>query len=400
MANPLISNHHGKKGKYTQAFLEQNGPGDARPAALDILKDNDRIGTMKEKVFLLTGSSGGVGIETGRALAATGGKVYLGVRDLEKGKQALKEILEPGRVELLELDIGSMESVRTAAKTFLSKSTQLNVLVNNAGIMACPEVKTADGFESQLAINYLGHFLLYKLLEQTLLSSSTPGFQSRVVNVSSAGHHMSSVVLDNINLDGEYEAWKAYGNAKTACIWMTNEIERRYGSRGLHGLALMPGGIATGLQRHVDPETLKQWGSSEPAKKYGKNPAQGAATTITAAFGKEWEGKGGVYLEDCQEAGPIPEGGTLAVGVAPHAFDPEGEKKLWALSLKMLNLSEKLSAKVGYGGCALGLLATLEKSGLVGAWTKQLKWGSVSERDIDFRDCDIIRGVRYDQGRH
>lgn len=266
--------------------------------------------------------------------------MYLGVRDLEKGKQALGEILEPGRVELLELDIGSMESVRTAAKTFLSKSTQLNVLVNNAGIMACPQAKTADGFESQLAINYLGHFLLYKLLEQTLLSSSTPEFHSRVVNVSSAGHHMSSVVLSNINLDGEYEAWKAYGNAKTACIWMTNEIERRWGSRGLHGFSLMPGGIATSLQRHVDPEMLKQWGSSEPSRKYGKSPAQGAATTMTAALGKEWEGKGGVYLEDCQEAGPIPEGGTLAVGVAPYAFDPEGEKNLWALSLQLLNLSE------------------------------------------------------------
>lgn len=292
------------------------------------------------QVFLLTGSSGGVGIETGRALAATGGKVYLGVRDLEKGEQALKDILEPGRVELLELDVGSMESVRTAAKNFLSKSTKLNVLVNNAGIMACPEARTEDGFESQLAINYLGHFLLYKLLEQTLLSSSTPEFQSRVVNVSSAGHHMGSVALDNINLDGEYEAWKAYGNAKTACIWMTNEIERRYGPRGLHGLSLMPGGIATGLQRYVDPETLKQWGSSEPSQRYGKSPAQGAATTMTAALGKEWEGKGGVYLEDCQEAGPIPEGGTLAVGVAPHAFNPEGEKRLWALSLKMLSLSE------------------------------------------------------------
>lgn len=266
--------------------------------------------------------------------------MYLGVRNLEKGKQALRELLEPGRVELLELDMGSLGSVRTAAETFLSKSAQLNVLINNAGIMACPEAKTADGFESQLAINYLGHFLLYQLLEQTLLSSSTPEFQSRVVNVSSAGHHMSSVVLDNINLDGEYEAWKAYGNAKTACIWMTNEIERRYGSRGLHGLALMPGGIDTGLQRHVDPEMLKQWASSELSKKYGKSPAQGAATTMTAAFGKEWEGKGAVYLEDCQEAGPIPEGGILAVGVAPHAFDSEGEKKLWALSLKMLNLPE------------------------------------------------------------
>jgi NAD(P)-dependent dehydrogenase (short-subunit alcohol dehydrogenase family) len=243
-------------------------------------------------------------------------------------------------VELLELDAGSMESVRNAAKTFLSKEKQLNVLINNAGIMACPEAKTADGFESQLAINYLGHFLLYKLLEETLLSSSTPDFHSRVVNVSSAGHHTSSVVLDNINLDGEYEPWKGYGNAKTATIWMANEIERRYGSKGLHGFSLMPGGIASDLQRHVDPETLKQWGSSEPAQKYMMSPAQGAATTITAAFGKEWEGKGGVYLEDCQKAGPIPEGGTLAVGVAPHAFNPEGEKQLWDLTIKMLNLSE------------------------------------------------------------
>ena len=292
------------------------------------------------QVFLLTGSSGGIGIETARALSATGGKVYLGVRDLKKGKEALKDILEPDRVELLELDVGSMESVRKAAKTFISKSNRLNVLINNAGIMACPEAKTADGFESQLAINYLGHFLLFKLLEETLLASSTPDFHSRVVNVSSAGHHMSTVILNNINLDGEYEAWKSYGNAKTACIWMTNEIERQCGAKGLHGLSLMPGGIATDLQRHVDPETLKQWSSSEPAQKYGKSPAQGAATTMTAAFGKEWEGNGGVYLEDCQEAGPIPEGGTLAVGVAPHAFDPEGEKKLWALTLEMLNLSE------------------------------------------------------------
>jgi NAD(P)-dependent dehydrogenase (short-subunit alcohol dehydrogenase family) len=260
---------------------------------------------------------------------------------LEKGKQVLQDILEPGRVELVELDTGSMESVRNAVKVFLSKSTQLNVLVNNAAVMACPEAKTADGFESQFAVNYLGHFLLFKLLEETLLSSSTPEFQSRVINVSTAGHHMSSVVLDNINLEGEYDAWKAYGSSKTACIWMANEIERRYGARGLHGLSLMPGGVlGTGLQRHVDPELVKQWNSSESSLKFSKSPAQGAATTMTAAFGKEWEGKGGVYLEDCQEAGPMPEGGTMAVGVSPWAFDPEGEKRLWTLSLKMLSLSE------------------------------------------------------------
>ena len=182
--------------------------------------------------------------------------MFLGVRSPKKAEAAFKDFLEPGRVEMLELDVGSFASVRAAAKTFLSKSSTLNVLVNNAGIMACPESKTEDGFESQLQINYLGHFLLYQLLEDTLLKSSTSDFNSRVVNVSSAGHQPSTVVLNNINLEGEYEPWKAYGNAKTACIWMTNEIDRRYGSKGLHGLSLMPGGIMSDLQSQDSRERL------------------------------------------------------------------------------------------------------------------------------------------------
>lgn len=287
---------------------------------------------------MITGCSGGLGTETARAIASTGARCFLGTRDLKKGEEACKDILESGRVELIQIDVGSLESVRTAAKTFLKKSSTLNVLINNAAIMACPEAKTADGFESQLGINYLGHFLLYKLLEPTMLKSSTPTFHSRVVNVASSGHHASGIHFDNFNLEGEYEPWTAYGQSKTAMIYMTNEIERRYGSEGLHGLSLMPGGIATELQRYVPDDIKAAWSTGEEVKKYWKSTAQGAATTMVAAVGKEWEGKGGVYLEDCQEAIPTPPGGEGPIGFAAHAFDMEKESKLWNAAIKLLKL--------------------------------------------------------------
>lgn len=271
-------------------------------------------------------------------MAATGAHCFLGTRDLKKGEVVLKDILEPGRVELIQIDVGSLDSVREAAKTFLSKSSTLNVLINNAAIMACPEAKSVDGFESQLAVNYLGHFLLFKLLEPTLLKSSTPDFNSRVVNVGSAGHHASGIHFDNINLEGEYEPWTSYGQSKTATIYMTSEIERKYGKQGLHGLSLMPGGIATELQRYVPDDLKKAWSTGEAVQKFWKSTAQGAATTMVAAIGKEWEGKGGVYLEDCQEAIPTPPGGFGSVGVAAHAFDPEKETKLWDVATKMVGL--------------------------------------------------------------
>lgn len=271
-------------------------------------------------------------------MAATGARCFLGTRDLKKGEVALKDVLEPGRVELIQIDVGSLESVRAAAKTFLAKSSTLNVLINNAAIMACPEAKSVDGFESQLAINFLGHFLLYKLLEPTLLESSTPTFNSRVVNVASSGHQASGIHFDNINFEGEYDPWVAYGQSKTAMIYMANEIERKFGNQGLHGLSLMPGGIATELQRYVPDDLKKAWSSGEAVQNFWKSLAQGAATTMVAAIGKEWEGKGGVYLEDCQRAIPTPPGGEGTIGVAAHAFNPEGETKLWNVATKMVGL--------------------------------------------------------------
>lgn len=328
-------------GKYSEAHKAENlgGPGDARPTALQIIKDEGLENKMTDKVFIVTGASAGIGVETGRAFAATGGKVFLTVRDMNKGEEACKSFLEPGRVELLEMDNNSLDSVRSAAKTFLSKSNKLNVLVNNAGIMACPESKTADGFESQFGVCHLAHFLFFNLLKDTMLASSTPEFNSRVVNVSSSGHARGEVQFDNYEFQkGNYSPWAGYGQAKTANIYMANEIENRYGSKGLHGLSLMPGGIWTGLQKHVPAEMMEQWKSVPQTQLYIKSTEQGAATSVLAAVGKEYEGKGRLYLNDCETA---EEGMKGSNGYAPYAFDREKEARLWNDSLKMVGLTEE-----------------------------------------------------------
>lgn len=243
--------------RYQEAHTNTNGPGDARPTAHQIIKDEGLEGKLSEKVVLITGCSSGLGIETARAMSATGAKVYCCVRNTTKGEKALEGILEPGRVELLTLDLNVLDSVRACAKDFLSKSKQLNLLINNAGIMATPTLeKTADGFEGQFGTNHLAHFLLFQLLKPTLLASATPEFVSRVVALSSMGHRSAGVQFDNYTFEkGDYSAWKAYGQSKTANIYMANEIDRRYGSKGLHALSLHPGGIMTGLQVHMSKET-------------------------------------------------------------------------------------------------------------------------------------------------
>ncbi|MCJ1407361.1 peroxiredoxin 1 [Ptychographa xylographoides] len=327
-------------GKYAEAHKSDNlkGHGDARPSALQIIKDEGLEGKMTDKVFIVTGASAGIGIETGRALAATGGKVFLTVRDLKKGEAACKSFLEPGRVELLHMDNNSLDSVRTAAKTFLSKSDKLNVLVNNAGIMAAPFSKTADGFESQFGTNHLAHFLFFCLLKDTMIASSTPEFQSRVVNVSSSGHMAGEVQFDNYGFEsGNYSPWGGYGQSKTANIYMASEIETRYGSKGLHGLSLHPGGIWTGLQKFVPEETMKQWKARPNVDNILKSPEQGAATSVLAAVGKWFEGKGRLYLEDCDISQPTTNGDG---GYVPHAFDKQKESQLWRDSLKMVGLPE------------------------------------------------------------
>jgi NAD(P)-dependent dehydrogenase (short-subunit alcohol dehydrogenase family) len=331
--------------RYAEAHLNLAGPGDARPTALQIIKDEAAEGKLAGKVVVITGTSSGLGVETARALSLTGAKLLLTARDLNKAKTALDGILEPGRVDLVEMDNSSLSSVRDAAKAILQKSNgQVNILINNAGIMALPKLEyTKDGFEKQFGVNHLSHFLLFELMKPALLASASPELSSRVVNLSSSAHHVASInESGNYNFEKtEYNEWVSYGQSKTANIYMTNEIERRYGSRGLHATSVHPGGIATGLMQHMDPAMLEAMQKNESLLKTMKSPEQGAATTVWAAIGQEWEKKGGEYLSDC---GKTTRGNDkheiTGAGFAGHAYDPDKEARLWKDSLKMVGLTD------------------------------------------------------------
>ncbi|PVI02581.1 WW domain-containing oxidoreductase [Periconia macrospinosa] len=326
------------------------GPGDARPTALQIIRDENLVGKLNDKVFLVTGVSSGIGIETLRALYVTGAHVYGTVRNAEKGQKVVDEITakEPqgGKITLIQMELDSLEAIKEGAKSFLQKSGgKLNVLINNAGIMAVPFSKTKDGFESQLGTNHIGHFLLFQLLKKALLSSATPDFPSRVVSVSSTGHRFGPVRFHDLNFDkGDYNDWSSYGQSKTANIWFANYIERHYGSRHLHATSLHPGAIPfTNLGNHVDQEQFKSYDTPE-YRAYMKNAEQGAATQVYAAVSEEWKDKGGKYLSNCavQEAY-----GTTGVhpshddGFEKWAYDVEGEEKLWEESLKIVGLPQE-----------------------------------------------------------
>ncbi|KAK7424414.1 hypothetical protein QQX98_000379 [Neonectria punicea] len=313
-------------------YLEQhktlNGPGDARPTAVQIIEDQGLVGKWTGRVVLITGCSpGGIGPEAARAFHVAGADVSITVRDA-------------GKVEVIQMDLASLESVRAGAKEFLSKSKRLHVLLNNAGIMACPKDKTKDGFELQFGTCHLGHFLLFQLLKPTLLASSIPGFNSRVISVASAAHREGQINFDDLNWeDTEYNAWSAYGQAKLANIHFANELDRRYGSSGLHAWSLHPGGIFTPLQKYIP--NSEEIMATPAVQRMLKNPQQGSDTSVWAAVAKELEGKGGRYLEDVSESEPV-SGETYVggPGYAPQAYDPPTEKALWTASLKMLSLED------------------------------------------------------------
>ena len=332
--------------KYSAAHKKPQGPGDARPTALQIVEDEGLVNKLGDKVFVVTGTSSGIGIDTAVALAATGATVYCTARNVAKAEAALgpHRAGVSGKLEVVELDNGSLASVREGAAEILRRSGgQVNVLVCNAGIMRVPTVeRTTDGFESQFGTNHVAHFLLFMLLKDALLRSSTPAFNSRVVALSSSGHREGPARVADGDYDfskGDYSPTLGYGQSKTANIWMANHIDRLYGSQGLHATSVMPGGIATGLQVHIQDqmEALKDM---PEILSMMKSCPQGAATSVWAAVAKEWEGKGGKYLENVDVA-PLKTEKTFfesTVGYLPHAYDEESEKKLWADSLKMVGL--------------------------------------------------------------
>ncbi|KAJ2982107.1 hypothetical protein NUW58_g6514 [Xylaria curta] len=327
------------------SFKNLNGPGDSRPTATQIIEDQGLVDKWAGKVVLITGCSpGGLGPETAKAIHLTGADVYITSRDIAKGKQVADEVLaddKPGKVEVIQMDLGSFASVRAAAAEFLRKSdNKLNILINNAGIMACPEGKTEDGIELQFGTNHLGHFLLFNLLKDALLASATPSFNSRVLSVASGAHRRGKINFDDLNFDHtEYTPLGAYDQSKLANVLFANELDRRYGPQNLRALSLHPGGILTPLARYLPSlDNVK----GDP-KLYNtlKSPAQGAATTVWGAVAKELEGKGGIYLDEVAEAWLAPPDALYYHGgYAPQAFDPPTEKKLWDISLKLVGLSE------------------------------------------------------------
>lgn len=284
------------------------------------------------KRALITGASSGLGVETSRALASAGASVVMVARNKEKLDVAVATVLktEPqAQIDTLIMDLADLDFVRNAAADALQRFPRIDLLINNAGVMACPLARTAQGFEMQFGTNHLGHFLFTCLLAPSLVA----GAPSRVVNLSSAGHRLACVNFDDPNYQGrEYNKWQAYGESKTANVLFSVGLEERLGPQGVHALAVHPGVIMTELSRHLQPEDYETLMASRPNDEpmVYKSTEQGSATSIRAATAPELEGRGGLYLENCQIAKPAEPGGEG--GVESYALDTASAQRLWQLS--------------------------------------------------------------------
>ena len=291
---------------------------------------------LEGRTAIVTGASGGLGKETARALAAHGCAVTIAARSDEKANAAADEIraahpdaiIDVGHVELAE-----PESVDAFAKQWLADHGPLQLLILNAGIMACPLERTRQGWELQFATNHLGHFLLTARLLPALRAAGS----SRVVVLSSGGHAISPVVFDDLHFERrDYDPWASYGQAKSANVLFATELDRRFRSEGIAGFAVHPGMIHTDLGRSLTRELIEQImvradESGEPRK----SVEQGAATSVWAATAPELADEPGTYLADCSVPGPAEEGRR---GYAAHAVDPDAALRLWALSEELLGV--------------------------------------------------------------
>lgn len=301
------------------------GTFDSDSTADDVLDDLH----LTDVNVVVTGTSAGLGVETARALAARGANVVGIVRDVGKARRNLDAVGATG-VHLYQADLASLESIRGFADLFLADGhDHIDVLVANAGIMACPPGTTVDGFELQFGTNHLGHFLLVNRLLPLLLT----GAPARVVMLSSAGHRYSDVSLDDPAFERTpYDAWVAYGRAKTANVLFAVELDRRLRERGLRATAVHPGGILTELGRHLTDETLGALIATSGDRKIEfKSVPQGAATSVWSGFVASADEVGGRYCEDCAVA-PVIDDPNVSPGVMRYALDPDTAAALWTRS--------------------------------------------------------------------
>ncbi|GHA61435.1 oxidoreductase [Streptomyces tauricus] len=305
---------------------------DRHSTADDVLAGIDLTG----KLAIVTGGYSGLGLETTRALSKAGARVVVPARRPAVAEEAVAGI---DGVEVDELDLGDLESVRAFADRFLASGRTVDLVIDNAGIMACPETRVGPGWEAQFATNHLGHFALVNRLWPAI----APG-GARIVSVSSTGHHTSDIRWDDPHWNhGTYDKWEAYGQAKTANVLFAVRLDALGKDSGVRAFALHPGGILTPLQRHLPKQEMVERGwideNGTPLNPEGfKSPEQGAATQVWAATSPQLSGMGGVYCEDCDIAELAPADGTR-VGVREYAIDPASAARLWDLSAELTGVN-------------------------------------------------------------
>lgn len=289
------------------------------------------------KTAFITGANSGLGQETARAMAARGAHIVMAGRDQGKLDEAMAAIhaeQPEAQLDTITLDLASLESIRAATSRARQRFEKIDLLINNAGVMACPFEHTADGFERQFGTNHLGHFAL----TAELMPLIERGTGQRIVNLSSRGHHFAPVDFDDPNFAHRpYDPWASYGQSKTANILFTVGLEARFAVMGIHAYAVHPGGIQTNLGRHMTPEMIEVLMARVTTSDAGfawKTIPQGAATTCWAATAPELEGGsgigGGVYCEDCHVAEVDDE--SAAGGVRSYALNSSYADRLWKLS--------------------------------------------------------------------
>ena len=308
----------------------------AKSTGAEVLTDIQLEG----KIAIVTGGYSGIGLETTRELANKGVKVIVPVRSKTKAQENLKDV--KGDVQVVALDLSDLGSVSRFASAMLNEMERLDLLINNAGIMANPEQRIGPGWESQFGTNHMGHFALTKGLMP--LITQTEG--ARVICLTSTAHKISDIRWDDLQFEKGYDKWQAYGQSKTANALFANALSRRLKETDGLAFSVHPGGIFTPLQRHLPNEEMVALGwinedgsPSELAKQGFKTPEQGASTTLWAATSALLENKPGVYCSDCNIESLTDPDSPLAryYGVDPHACDDESAERLWAVSEDLLN---------------------------------------------------------------
>ncbi len=287
---------------------------------------------------IVTGAATGIGVETARALAEAGAEVTLAVRNLEAGAgiaQNINRTAKGPKARVQRLDLSNLGSVRGFVDEW--GGAPVDILINNAGVMACPQSYTDDGLEMQIGTNHFGHYTLSALMAPAMAKAAKAGRSARLVQLSSIGHRRSAINWDDPHYRTRpYEKWEAYGQSKTANSLFAVGFNRRFAEHGVTANAVMPGGIMTPLQRHLPREEMIAFGWMDEQGKINdrfKSTEQGASTSVWAALAPELESVGGLYLEDCAQA-PAWAKDDPVHGVMPHALDTEAAERLWDLSVK------------------------------------------------------------------